>query len=408
MHEALAAGEPGRPVPRRGSRRVSEAAWALLPGVALAFVLVWTWRAVHPIHHHPAPDREPAAPLPRHGRMTALRRLAWTALALAYVHSVFGAIVRISGSGMGCGEHWPDCNGSVVPTVTSYTVAVEVSHRYLAALLLSATLALVVVAIVRRAAPGVSGPGGVLRPATLALALIVTAALVGMVVVKLSLSNPYVIAVHYSIAMITLAALVLAVQRAGGLGARVVRAGTAPGRTYRGARAATVLAFVVVVLGALTANVPGAAGSCRGFPWCSEGVMIGGAPLGIQLAHRTLAILLVLHLWVSAIVVTRRRESKPVVRAAQVAAAVIGLQLVVAALLVGLHLPPVLQSLHQAVGTVLWIAVFAFAALAHRARDAATVGPVAAARGRAVPVGGEAAEVSNEALQGAGAGRGSR
>lgn len=60
--------------------------------------------------------------------MTGLRRLAWVALALAYIHTVFGAIVRISGSGMGCGEHWPDCNGSVVPTVTSYRVVVEVTH----------------------------------------------------------------------------------------------------------------------------------------------------------------------------------------------------------------------------------------------------------------------------------------
>ncbi len=311
---------------------------------------------------------------------------------------------------MGCGEHWPDCNGSVVPTVTSYTVAVEVSHRYLATLLLCATLALVVAAIRRRAAPGVSGSGGVLRPVTLALALIVTAALVGMVVVKLSLSNPYVIAVHYSIAMITLAALVVAVQRAGGLGARAVRAGTSPGRTYRGARAATVLAFVIVVLGALTANVPGAAASCRGFPWCREGYLVEGIPLGIQLVHRALAILLLLHLWVSAILVTRRRESQPVVRAAQFAAAVVGFQLVVAALLVELHLPPVLQSLHQAVGTVLWIAVFAFAALAHRAWSAraATVAPVGAARDRAGLAVVETADVSIEALQAAGAAQDSR
>ena len=337
--------------------------------------------------------------------MTALRRLAWSALALAYIHSVFGAIVRISGSGMGCGEHWPDCNGSVVPTVTSYTVAVEVSHRYLAALLLCTTLALVVLATTRRAVPGVSGRGGILRPASLALTLIVTAALVGMVVVKLSLSNPYVIAVHYSIAMITLAALVVAVQRAGGLGTRAVHVGAAPGRTYRGARAATVLAFVIVVLGALTANVSGAAASCRGFPWCRDGMMIGGAPLAIQLVHWTLAMLLLLHLAVSAIVVTRRRESEPVVRASQLAAAVIVLQLIVAALLVELHLPPVLQSLHQAVGTLLWIAVFTFAALARRAWDPlpATATPVTVGRDHGVLRGGGAGDVAAGALQAAAA-----
>jgi hypothetical protein len=53
MHGSVAAGEPDRSAPGRGTRRLSEAAWALLPGIALAFVLIWTWRAVHPIHHPP-------------------------------------------------------------------------------------------------------------------------------------------------------------------------------------------------------------------------------------------------------------------------------------------------------------------------------------------------------------------
>src|SRR6185312_10269107 len=177
--------------------------------------------------------------------MSSVRRLAWIALGLAYVHTLFGAIVRISGSGMGCGEHWPDCNGAMVPVVTSYTVVVEVTHRYLAALLLGTTLALVAVSVMRRREPGVGGAGGVLRPAALALALVGTAALVGMAVVMLSLSNPYLIAVHYSIAMLTLAALVVALQRAGGLGAAGIERETTGGtraRTYRGARAAAVMA----------------------------------------------------------------------------------------------------------------------------------------------------------------------
>jgi cytochrome c oxidase assembly protein subunit 15 len=299
--------------------------------------------------------------------MKGLRRVAWAALALAYIHTVFGAIVRISGSGMGCGEHWPDCNGSVVPTVTSYTVAVEVTHRYLAAMLLLATIALTSMALARRRSPDVGGRGGVLRPAILALCLVLTAALVGMVVVKLSLSNPYVIAIHYSIAMVTLATLVVAVQRAGGLGAVGVREGRGTERSYRSARATAALAFVTVVFGALTANVPGAAGSCRGFPWCRGGTLLQGAPLDIQLTHRALAIVLFLHLCATVTVVSRRGESQPVVRAAQSALGVMVLQILIAAALVELRLPPVLQSLHQAVGTLLWVTVFTYAALARRA-----------------------------------------
>ena len=43
--------------------------------------------------------------------MTVTRRLAYLALFLAYAQIVFGAIVRITDSGMGCGDHWPKCNG---------------------------------------------------------------------------------------------------------------------------------------------------------------------------------------------------------------------------------------------------------------------------------------------------------
>jgi heme A synthase len=166
---------------------------------------------------------------------------------------------------------------------------------------------------------------------------------------------------------------VVAVQRAGGLGAAGVEPGHGSGRTYRGAAAAAGLAFVTVVFGALTANLPGAAQSCLGFPWCRLGMVDASGTLPVQLTHRVLAILLFLHLLGLAVGVTRRHESRALVRAAWAAFGVIILQLVIAASLVELRLPPALQSLHQATGTFLWVAVFAFAALARRAASPAAV-----------------------------------
>jgi heme a synthase len=43
--------------------------------------------------------------------MNAVRRLSVAALVVACLHLIFGAIVRISGSGMGCGDNWPKCYG---------------------------------------------------------------------------------------------------------------------------------------------------------------------------------------------------------------------------------------------------------------------------------------------------------
>lgn len=42
---------------------------------------------------------------------------------------LWGAWVRISGSGAGCGEHWPLCQGSVIPSSTSSATWVEFTHR---------------------------------------------------------------------------------------------------------------------------------------------------------------------------------------------------------------------------------------------------------------------------------------
>jgi heme A synthase len=298
--------------------------------------------------------------------VTLLRRLSYLALFLAFAQIVFGAIVRITGSGMGCGDHWPTCEGYVIPPLSRPDLIIEVTHRYLAATVTVAIALLLVAAYLRRRERGVGGPGGVLRSAGLAAGLVLTAAVFGGITVKLSL-NPYVIATHLAIAMTLLAVLSLTVLRAGGWGFDAA-AVVAP-RTYRAARAAVVLAFIVVVFGALTANVAGANNSCQGFPWCRY-VEVHGMPLAIQITHRILAFLLFFHLLGGVIATTRRGGAGVVGRAAWVAFVAVVLQLAVAAVLVESHLPPVWRSLHQATGTLVWLSIFTYAALARYALPA--------------------------------------
>ena len=177
--------------------------------------------------------------------MTLLRRLAYATLTLAFAQVVFGAIVRISGSGMGCGDHWPKCNGQWFPPQDSIDRIIEFTHRCIAAGLTVALLGLVVVAFGRRSIAGVGGPGGVLRPATVAAGLVLLAAGFGGATVKMGL-NPYLIVTHLAIAMSLLAVLVVTVVRSGGFGIDNFDAETDTSRkTYRAAMAATVLAFLV-------------------------------------------------------------------------------------------------------------------------------------------------------------------
>jgi heme A synthase len=301
--------------------------------------------------------------------MTLTRRLAYLALFLAYAQIVFGAIVRITDSGMGCGDHWPKCNGLWLPPLDDTELIIEITHRWIAAGLLVATLALVAVAYAQRHRPGIGGRGGVLRIASAAAALWLAPAILGAVTVWLELP-PLVVVVHLALAMALLGVLTVTVIRAGGFGAMTVGSDTVALRSARSALAAAALAFVVVIMGGFTANVPGAAPACQGFPLCNGRVIAEGAAQTIHWAHRLLAFVLTLHV-LGMVMAGRKRESGAVRRATIVLFSVILVQILVAAILVSTHLPRELQSLHQALGTLIWLSAVVLAGLSGRGAEGA-------------------------------------
>ena len=50
--------------------------------------------------------------------------LGWNVLVV-----LWGAYVRASGSGAGCGAHWPLCNGEVLPRAPEVATLIELTHR---------------------------------------------------------------------------------------------------------------------------------------------------------------------------------------------------------------------------------------------------------------------------------------
>jgi heme a synthase len=58
-----------------------------------------------------------------------LYRGSWFIVAYTVLIIIWGAWVRYSGSGDGCGDHWPLCNGEVVPRATATKTWIEFSHR---------------------------------------------------------------------------------------------------------------------------------------------------------------------------------------------------------------------------------------------------------------------------------------
>jgi heme A synthase len=81
-----------------------------------------------------------------------LTRFAWLVLAYNLAVVLWGAVVRATGSGAGCGGHWPLCNGEVVPRTPEAATLIEFSHRVTSGLALLLVLSLLVAAFRSRPA----------------------------------------------------------------------------------------------------------------------------------------------------------------------------------------------------------------------------------------------------------------
>jgi heme A synthase len=290
---------------------------------------------------------------------------------VALVHTVFGAIVRISGSGMGCGDNWPKCYGYWFPPLERRDLIIEVTHRYLA-IALFASIAWLVIAAWRSRAAMQSQAGAITwNGARIALGLWFAPALFGAVTVFTG--NPaWATVVHKLLAASLLAVLTFTTISAGGLGGTAIRGASGTTKAVGRARSVAIGALMVVVLGGLTAKLPGAAVACVGFPLCGEGSS-GDMGQHVQLTHRLLAYLVVLDLITLPFIFRSRREAAPVMRAAWLGLTLGVLQVGWAAWMVTGGFPPVIRSLHQATGILIFVTSFAMLCLARLASPRASV-----------------------------------
>lgn len=146
-------------------------------------------------------------------------KLAWTSLGFTVLVILWGAVVRITGSGAGCGSHWPLCNGEVVPNAPEIKTLVELSHR------ITSGLAFLIVAAQTFFAFRWFPKGSVVRRfATLSLFFMIVESFIGAAIVILrlvgdnsSLSRAIVIALHLSNTFLLLGAMTLLLKAARGV-----------------------------------------------------------------------------------------------------------------------------------------------------------------------------------------------
>ena len=305
-------------------------------------------------------------------RRRLARRFAWGVLGYTVLVVLWGGFVRASGAGAGCGDHWPLCNGEVVPTAPALNTMIEFGHRVTSGLALPAVA--VLAWLVFRAFP----KGSAVRTASVAAVffMVLEGAIgAGLVLFEYVAYNPSIaravwMAAHLTNTFLLLGALTLTawwaeghdVPRLAGL------------RSALTARAGRVLASLVAVL------VLGAGGAVTAL---GDTLVLGGGLdpaedpvvatlVAARVFHPTMAFVV---LAVVGATVWLTRAPRP--RAIGLAVlAVFVAQMGLGALNVWLLAPVWMQIVHLFVTDVIWIGlvVFASEALAAPAAVAAPAG----------------------------------
>jgi cytochrome c oxidase assembly protein subunit 15 len=85
-----------------------------------------------------------AIPARTYSESKALNRYAWIVLAYNVLVILWGAAVRATGSGAGCGDRWPLCNGTVIQHYPTAATLIEFAHRASSGVALVAVIGLLV------------------------------------------------------------------------------------------------------------------------------------------------------------------------------------------------------------------------------------------------------------------------
>jgi heme A synthase len=284
--------------------------------------------------------------------MMRLPRLAWLVLAWNVAVILWGALVRATGSGAGCGAHWPLCNGEILPRAPALATLIEFTHRATSGVALLAVLFLAL-RVFREKPSG--HPARTAAGASLLFILSEAAVGAGLVLFRLVADNESVaralfMAVHLMNTFVLLACLTLTAHWC-----------SAEGRPRFTSRA-WPLALAAVAL--LLVGASGAVAALGDTLYPSRSILGGLAAdvsptahflVRLRVAHPLLALLGALAVGLAVASVLRAEPSLR--RSAWSLAGLVLLQLVIGLANVALLAPVWMQLVHLLLADLVWIAL---------------------------------------------------
>lgn len=280
--------------------------------------------------------------------MDRFARYAWITLAYNIAVILWGAAVRATGSGAGCGSHWPLCNGEIVPRAPRIETIIEFSHRLTSGIALLLVIGLLVGAFRLR-------PRGhpARKAAGWSMILMLTEAGVGaglvlfeLVADNQSMARALFMATHLANTFFLLAAVTLTAHFA---------SGGAPFR-LRG-RGSLGMGAGLATLGMILAGVSGAVAALGDTLYLSGAALSPTAHLLIRLriAHPVISVAAgLVALWL-AMQLAKRRLGPETLRRARWVMALVFIQITAGVVNVMLLAPIWMQVVHLLLADLLWI-----------------------------------------------------
>jgi len=298
--------------------------------------------------------------------MSRFARFCWGVLGYNVLVILWGAFVRATGSGAGCGSHWPTCNGEIIPRPQSVETLIEFTHRATSGLALLAVLALFVWAFRTHPRKHIVRLG-----ASLSLFFIITEALLGAGLVlfewvahNTSVARAISMPLHLLNTFLLLAALTLTAWWASG------------GAVFR-LRGQGRLLHVLVggLLAVLVVGMTGAVIALGDTLFLGLGVQPEGSPLvrtliAIRPIHPVVAVLAGVYLSTAGIWVLNQRPHPVVARLVMALMLLYVVQLLAGAVNVVLKAPVWMQLLHLLLSDMLWVVLVLLSAAALAAEQA--------------------------------------
>ncbi|MDO8614560.1 MAG: COX15/CtaA family protein [Dehalococcoidia bacterium] len=301
----------------------------------------------------------PAAGERPSGRLRALlefRYLALLSVLGTYSLIVLGGTVRATGSGTACPD-WPLCHGRVVPPLET-NVLIEFSHRLLASLVGLLILATILLIWRKHRDNRLVFRAGVAAGVLLAVQVLLGGVTVG------TETNATVVALHLSVALTLLAALILVAAAAFRLPAGAASAGKRPPelRHYLLPLATALATFALIITGAYVSQT-GAGLAYPDWPLFNHKLVSAGGRLAdLHYAHRLVAALAGAVLAALVVRTLRHERDRTVIAAVAFAFVLYVAQVFAGAANVWLELPTSLRIVHLALASALWaVIVFSMA-----------------------------------------------